>query len=97
MSSEAVRQAGDGTEHPDGISVDVAYKKATQTTSVAANNIDKLGKEYLSKQTTSSILYDPSPSEKSFNYPPPVVPGKLFCINLWISFSSVYQQENDFT
>lgn len=80
MSSEAVRTQGDGTEHPD-VTADSSFKKLSQSSSVAADNIDKLGKEYLSKQTTSSILYDPSPADKnqSFNYPPAVQPrGKRF-------------------
>lgn len=81
MSSGSVRTQGDGTDHPDVITVDVNYKKVSNSSSIAADNIDKLGKEYLSKQTTSSILYDPSPCEnnQSFNYPPPIQPkGKRF-------------------
>lgn len=80
MSSGAVRTAADGTEHPDTITTEVHYKKAPKKPSIDADKIDKLGKDYLAKQTTSSILYDPTNSEnQSFNYPPAVLPkGKRF-------------------
>lgn len=81
MSSVSVRTQGDGTEHPDVTTSEVGYKKQEpKTSSGDADKIDKLGKDYLSKQTTSSILYDPTHSEnQSFNYPPPVQPkGKRF-------------------
>lgn len=81
MSSVSVRTQGDGTEHPDVTTSDVGYKSIVRkASSIDADKIDKLGKDYLAKQTTSSILYDPTPSEnQSFNYPPPVQPkGKRF-------------------
>lgn len=81
MSSESVRTQGDGTEHPEVTTSDVGYKRAARKTSSADDDrIDKLGKDYLSKQTTSSILYDPTPSDsQNYNYPPPVQPkGKRF-------------------
>lgn len=80
MSSGTVRTQGDGTEHPDTTTTEVHYKSAPKKSSADADKIDKLGKEYLSKQTTSSILYDPTNSEnQSFNYPPAVLPkGKRF-------------------
>lgn len=81
MSSASVRTQGDGTEHPDVTTTEVRSKGVVRKgSSVDADKIDKLGKDYLSKQTTSSILYDPRPSDnQNYNYPPPVQPkGKRF-------------------
>lgn len=82
MSYSAVRTQGDGTEHPETTTTEVHHKIAQKKPSIDADKIDKLGKEYLSKQTTSaSILYDPTNSENSSptNYPPAVLPkGKRF-------------------
>lgn len=81
MSSASVRTQGDGTEHPEVTTTEVRSKGVVRKgSSVDADKIDKLGKDYLSKQTTSSILYDPRPSDnQNYNYPPPVQPkGKRF-------------------
>lgn len=83
MNSEAIRTQGDGTESPDHTATQEATSKnAPKSASADADKIDKLGKQYLSKQfqSTSSILYDPTNSEtQNFNYPPPVQPkGKRF-------------------
>lgn len=80
MNSAAVRTQGDGIENPEAKLTEGTHKTIRKH-SVEAENIDKLGKEYLSKQTTSAtILYDPTGTEnQNFNYPPPIQPkGKRF-------------------
>lgn len=79
MNSAAVRTQGDGTENPE-VKTTEGTHKTVRKPSVEAKNIDKLGKDYLSKQTTSTILYDPTGTEnQNFNYPPPIQPkGKRF-------------------
>lgn len=83
MNSAAVRTQGDGIENSEVKTTEgthkVVRKASVEAKSVA--NIDKLGKDYLSKQTTSAtILYDPTGTEdQNFNYPPAVQPkGKRF-------------------
>lgn len=83
MNSAAIRTSGDGTESPEASLVEA--KKSficLESSSESAVRIDKLGKEYLTKQfqSTSSILYNPSSSEnKTLNYPLPIEPnGKRF-------------------
>lgn len=84
VPQQQVRTQGDGIENTETTQIERTFKSTPKQSSVEANNnINKLGKEYLSKQTTSTstILYDPTTdqSQLSVNYPPPVVPkGKRF-------------------
>lgn len=84
MNSEAIRTQGDGNESPD-ITPEATHKSIAQAVQKAEDNnnkLDKLGRQYLSKQfqSTSSILYNPTnTTDQTFNYPPPVEPkGKRF-------------------
>ncbi|CRL08161.1 CLUMA_CG020913, isoform B [Clunio marinus] len=82
MISTEKRTSGDGTENPSKLLNEGTFNSLPKTTSTNEHDIDKLGKQYLSKQfqSTSSILYDPSDAESdSFNFPKPVQPkGKRF-------------------
>lgn len=83
MNSAAVRTQGDGIENPDVTTPEVPSKNAVKSTSVVDDNIDKLGKEFLSKQfqsTSSIVRINPLNSEsQNYNYPPPTQPkGKRF-------------------
>lgn len=79
-NSSAVRTQGDGTESPEVGPSEATFKKHSKASSDRGEKIDKLGKDYLSKQQTSTILYDPAKVDKeSYNFPPPVLPkGKRF-------------------
>lgn len=81
MNSSALRTQGDGTESPDAS--ETAASKIQRKPSVEDTKIEKLGKEYLAKQQTTSttILFDPHQTTDSgkYNFPPPVQPkGKRF-------------------
>lgn len=88
MNFQSVRTSGDGVENPEKTTLETTFKrtqKTSSTSSVDADKIDKLGKEYLTKQFQSSsshhqILYNPTTSDsQKFNYPPAVQPkGKRF-------------------
>lgn len=82
MNTSALRTQGDGTESPDLAGVAEQSSKNQRKTSADDSQIEKLGKEYLAKQQTTSttILFDPHQSSSgSFNFPPPVQPkGKRF-------------------
>lgn len=81
MNSAAVRTQGDGIEHD--VIAETTFKKPQVGAkhldqSKSGDAIDKLGKDYLSKQTTSSILYDPS-DKAAINFPIATLPkGKKF-------------------
>lgn len=88
MNPQAVRTSGDGTENPEKSQpIESTFKRSQRSStnsSVDADKIDKLGKEYLTKQFEKSsqhqILYNPTVSDsQALNYPPPVQPkGKRF-------------------
>jgi hypothetical protein len=85
MNSEAIRTQGDGIEHSSQDNSETTRKKSQESVRRLQVNetggvIEKLGKEYLLKQTTSSILFDPSNIHKSpSNFPAATVPkGKKF-------------------
>lgn len=80
MISASLRTQGDGIENSE-VKTTEGTHKTIRKPSIEADNIDKLGKDYLSKQTTSAtILYDPTGTEnQNFNYPPAIHPkGKRF-------------------
>lgn len=81
MNASALRTQGDGTESPDHACLTETLSKSQRKTSADDSQIEKLGKEYLAKQTTSTtILFDPHQVDSgNFNFPPPVQPkGKRF-------------------
>lgn len=87
MNPQTVRTSGDGIENPEKLlPIESTFKrsqKLSSTSSIDADKIDKLGKEYLSKQFEKSshqILYNPTVSDsQATNYPPPKLPkGKKF-------------------
>lgn len=81
MNTSALRTQGDGTESPDVAGPSEATK-IQRKPSVEDSQIEKLGKEYLATQQTTSttILFDPHQTDSGkFNFPPPVQPkGKRF-------------------
>lgn len=80
MNTSALRTQGDGTESPDV--AETAAAKIHRKPSADDSKIEKLGKEYLAKQQTTSttILFDPHQTDSGkYNFPPPVEPkGKRF-------------------
>lgn len=83
MNTSALRTQGDGTESPDVAgSAESSAAKIHRKPSADDSKIEKLGKEYLAKQQTTSttILFDPHQTDSGkFNFPPPVQPkGKRF-------------------
>lgn len=77
--AEAIRTEGDGKEA--GYLATEAVHRATESSAAPVDNIDKLGREYLSKRSSSSILYNPtiSSAKQSSSYPPEKQPiGKKF-------------------
>lgn len=89
MNFQSVRTSGDGKEEAEKTTLETTFKrtqKTSSTSSVDADKIDKLGKDYLTKQFQSSslshhqILYNPTTSDsQKFNFPPAVQPkGKRF-------------------
>jgi hypothetical protein len=83
MNPEAIRTQGDGIEHD--VTTEATHKRPAASAgasqaSKSGDAIDKLGKDYLSKQTTSSILFDPSnQASSSISFPLATLPkGKKF-------------------
>lgn len=82
MNTSALRTQGDGIENPDVAGSTESSAKIHRKTSADDSKIEKLGKEYLAKQQTTSttILFDPHQTDSGkYNFPPPVQPkGKRF-------------------
>jgi hypothetical protein len=79
--SSSVRTCGDGTENPEVLEISKTTQRK-QSSSQNEEEINLLGKRYLSKQMKSSsqiLLVNPSSTTSAENFPLPVEPnGKRF-------------------
>jgi hypothetical protein len=82
MNNETIRTQGDGIDHTINESGEAACKTPQKNFqgNQSVDSIEKLGKEYLLKHTTSSILFDPSKQAVApANFPTATLPkGKKF-------------------
>ncbi|CAO1437032.1 unnamed protein product [Diamesa serratosioi] len=74
----SLRTEGDGVENTSVASVAEVIKTVTITQDKKNINLDNLGRDFLNKQSHTSLLYNPS-AEANINFPLPVEPkGKKF-------------------
>lgn len=74
----SMRTEGDGVENTSVASVTEVIKTVTITQDKKNINLDNLGRDFLNKQSHTSLLYNPS-AEANINFPLPVEPkGKKF-------------------
>lgn len=79
--SNLIRTSGDGTENPDKLP-ETSKSDVGSSSSQNVEQINMLGKQYLSKQMKSSsqlLLVNPSDTTSALNFPLPIEPqGKRF-------------------